>query len=106
MTRGKNTPTMKGAETSKIGKGKTKAESKGTNLTVETLLLCKMKDIEKLANSISNKQIRLFATIEDMDRSKNLFYTYTRAYNNSIVVALRQLSLTSLPEFLVFPPII
>ncbi|KAK5775284.1 hypothetical protein PVK06_043157 [Gossypium arboreum] len=66
MTRGKDTPTMKEAETSKIRKGKTKAESKGTNLTAETSLLCKMKDIEKLANSISNKQIRLVATIEDM----------------------------------------
>ncbi|KAK8302860.1 hypothetical protein V6Z11_D04G113500 [Gossypium hirsutum] len=41
-----------------------------------------------------------------MDRSQNLFYAYTRAYNNSIIAALRQLSPTPLPEFLVFPSII
>ncbi|KAK5785459.1 hypothetical protein PVK06_040049 [Gossypium arboreum] len=58
-TCGKDTPTMKEVETSKMRKGKTKAKSKGTNLTTETTSLHKKKDIEKLANSISNKQIRL-----------------------------------------------
>ena len=55
MTRGKDTPTMKDAKISKTRKGKTKAESKGTNLTTEASLLYKMQNIEKLANSISNK---------------------------------------------------
>ncbi|KAK5845391.1 hypothetical protein PVK06_001571 [Gossypium arboreum] len=66
ITCGKNKLTMKEEETSKIRKGKTKAESKGTNLTAKTSLLCKKQDIEKLANSISNKQNRLVATIEDI----------------------------------------
>ncbi|KAK5838924.1 hypothetical protein PVK06_007671 [Gossypium arboreum] len=72
MTRGKDTLTVKEAETRKTRKGKTKAESKGTKLTVETSLLCKIQDIEKFSNSISNKQIRLVTTREDMDRSQNL----------------------------------
>ncbi|KAK5785011.1 hypothetical protein PVK06_039553 [Gossypium arboreum] len=55
-------PAKKGAETSKIREGKNKAESNGTNLTAETSLLRKIQDIEKLANSISNKQIRLVET--------------------------------------------
>ncbi|KAH1107708.1 hypothetical protein J1N35_011476 [Gossypium stocksii] len=59
MTCGKDTLIMKEAETSKTKKGKTKAESKGPNLTAKTSLLRKMKDIEKLANSTNNKQIRL-----------------------------------------------
>ncbi|KAK5824944.1 hypothetical protein PVK06_019736 [Gossypium arboreum] len=90
MTHGKDTLTMKEPEASKTRKGKIKVESKGTNLTAETSLLCKMKDIEKLANYISNKQIRLVATIEDMDRSQNLFYAYTRAYKNSIAHAVEE----------------
>ncbi|XP_016752685.1 uncharacterized protein [Gossypium hirsutum] len=57
MTHGKDTPTMNKAETSKTRKGKTKVESKGINLTAEASLLHKMKDIEKLANSISNKSV-------------------------------------------------
>ncbi|KAK5803246.1 hypothetical protein PVK06_030889 [Gossypium arboreum] len=84
MTHVKDTLTMKEAETSKTIKGKTTVESKGTNLTTEKSLLRKMKDIEKLANSINNKHIRLVATIKDMDRSQNLFYAYTRAYNSYI----------------------
>ncbi|KAK5785386.1 hypothetical protein PVK06_039968 [Gossypium arboreum] len=106
MTRGKDTPTMKEVETNKTRKGKTKIENKGTNLTVETSLLRKIKDIEKLGNSISNKQIKLSVTIEDIDRSQNLFYAYTRAYNNFIVATLRQLSPTPFLEFPVLPPII
>ncbi|KAH1097109.1 hypothetical protein J1N35_014030 [Gossypium stocksii] len=88
MTRGKDTPEIKAVDTSYTKKGKTKAETTGTNLTVETSLLYKIQDIKKLANSISNKKIRLVATLEDMDRSQNLFYAYTRAYNNSIVASL------------------
>ncbi|KAH1130148.1 hypothetical protein J1N35_001526 [Gossypium stocksii] len=65
-----------------------------------------MKDIEKLANSISNKQIRLVTTIEDMNISQNLFYSYTRAYSNSIVATLCQLSPNPLLEFPVFLSII
>ncbi|KAK5833646.1 hypothetical protein PVK06_017499 [Gossypium arboreum] len=106
MTHGKNTPTMKEEETSKMRKGKTKAKSKGTNLTAKTSLLHKMKDIEKLANSINNKQIRLVATIEDINRSQKLFYAYIKAWNNSIVATLNQLSSLPLLEFPVFPPII
>ncbi|KAK8284069.1 hypothetical protein V6Z11_D08G129500 [Gossypium hirsutum] len=41
-----------------------------------------------------------------MDRSQILFYAYTRAYNNSIVATLCQLSPTQLTKFPVFPPII
>ncbi|KAK5794020.1 hypothetical protein PVK06_035211 [Gossypium arboreum] len=78
---------MKEAETRKTRK----AESKGTNLTTETSLLHKMKDIEKLTNSISNMHIRLVAIIEDTDKLQNLFYIYTRTYNNSIVAILRQI---------------
>ncbi|XP_016702204.1 uncharacterized protein [Gossypium hirsutum] len=106
MTRGKDIPTMKEAETNKTKKGKTKAETKGMNLIIEISLLHKMKDIEKLANSISNNQIMLVTTIEDMDRSQNFFYAYTKAYNNSIVAILCQLCLTPLLKFQVFPPII
>ncbi|KAK5845851.1 hypothetical protein PVK06_002085 [Gossypium arboreum] len=65
-----------------------------------------MKDIQKLTNSINTKHIRLVATIEDMDISKNLFYAYTRAYNNSIVAPLCQLSPTPIPKFPMFSPII
>ncbi|KAH1039098.1 hypothetical protein J1N35_040841, partial [Gossypium stocksii] len=50
--------------------------------------------------------IRLVATIEDMDKSQNLFYADTRAYNNSIMAILHQLSPTPLLEFPVFLPII
>ncbi|KAK5785584.1 hypothetical protein PVK06_040183 [Gossypium arboreum] len=57
MTHGKDTPTMKEEKTSKTRKGKTKVDSKGTNLTAKTSLLHKMKDIEKSVNSISNKQL-------------------------------------------------
>ncbi|KAK5802685.1 hypothetical protein PVK06_030299 [Gossypium arboreum] len=90
MTHGKDTLTMKETETNKTRKGKTKTERKGTNLTTETSLFHKIHDIEKLANSISNKQIRLVATIEDMSISQNLFYAYTKAYNNSIIAVLSQ----------------
>ncbi|KAH1129521.1 hypothetical protein J1N35_000899 [Gossypium stocksii] len=61
MTHGKDTPTMKETETSKTRTGKTKKESKGTNLITETSLLHKMNDIEKLANSIRDKQLRLLS---------------------------------------------
>lgn len=47
MTHGKDKPTMKEEKTSNTGKGKTKAESKGTNLTTDISLLHKMKDIKK-----------------------------------------------------------
>ncbi|KAH1056298.1 hypothetical protein J1N35_034363 [Gossypium stocksii] len=106
MTRRKDMPTMKEVETSKTRKGKSKVESKGTNLMAETSLLQKMKDIDKLVNSISNKQIRLVVTIKDMDKSQNLFYAYTKAYNNSTVATVRKLSLTLLPEFPIFPSFI
>ncbi|KAH1107631.1 hypothetical protein J1N35_011399, partial [Gossypium stocksii] len=106
MTRGKDTSTMNEVKTSKIRKGKTKAESKGTSLTTNISLLRKMKYIDKLANSTSNKQIKLVTTIRDMDRSQNFFNAYTRAHNNSIVTTLRQLSPTQLPEFSMFPLII
>ncbi|KAK5785495.1 hypothetical protein PVK06_040086 [Gossypium arboreum] len=106
MTRGKDALAMKAVETSKTKKGKMKAETMGKNLTTDTSLLRKMQYIDKLANSISNKYIRLVATIKDRSRSQNLFYAYTRVYNNSIVVVLSQLSRTPLPEFPVFPPII
>ncbi|KAH1114224.1 hypothetical protein J1N35_007602 [Gossypium stocksii] len=68
-THSKDTLTMKGAETNKKRKGKT-------------------KDIE-LSNFVNNKHIRLVATIEDMDRSQNLFYAYTMANNKCIEDNLR-----------------
>ncbi|KAL1095346.1 hypothetical protein V6Z11_D06G150200 [Gossypium hirsutum] len=67
MTCGKDMPTINEAETNKTRKGKTKTESKGTNLTAETSLLPKMKDIEKLANSIRNKQIKLYKPFSEED---------------------------------------
>ncbi|KAK5812026.1 hypothetical protein PVK06_027421 [Gossypium arboreum] len=57
MTHGKDTSTMKEAETSKTRKGKTTAENKGTNLTSETSLLRRKNYIEKLTNSINNNLV-------------------------------------------------
>ncbi|KAK5785427.1 hypothetical protein PVK06_040011 [Gossypium arboreum] len=83
MTRGKNAPILKEAKTNKTRKGKAKADSKGTNLNTETSLCHKLKNVEKMVNSINN-----------------------RAWNSSIVATLGQLSPSPLPKFLVFPPII
>ncbi|KAK5842239.1 hypothetical protein PVK06_004573 [Gossypium arboreum] len=106
MTRCKDTLILKEAETIKIRKGKAKADSKRINLNAETFLWRKLKDAKKMVNSINNRQIKLVATVEDMKRSQNLFYAYTRAWNSSIVAILGQLSPSQLPEFPVFPPII
>ncbi|KAK5825363.1 hypothetical protein PVK06_020188 [Gossypium arboreum] len=106
MTRGKDTLILKEAETSKTRQGKAKAHSKRTNLKGETSLWRKLKDVCKMVNSINNRQIKLVATVKDMEISQNLFYTYTRAWSNSIVATLGQLSPFPLLEFLVFPSII
>ncbi|KAK5793732.1 hypothetical protein PVK06_034888 [Gossypium arboreum] len=50
MTYGKDTLVLKRAETSKTRKGKTKAESKGTNLDAKTSLWHKMKYVEKMVS--------------------------------------------------------
>ncbi|KAK5771070.1 hypothetical protein PVK06_047244 [Gossypium arboreum] len=99
-------PILKETETSKIRKGKAKANRKGKNLNEETSLWCKLKDVEKLVNSINKSQIRHFAIVEDLKKSQNLFYACIRAWNSSIVSILGQLSPSPLLEFLVFPPII
>ncbi|KAK5794391.1 hypothetical protein PVK06_035614 [Gossypium arboreum] len=106
MTQGKDTPILKEAETSKTGKGKTKADSKGTNLNVEASLWHKLKNVKKMVYSINNRKIRLVTIVEDMEKSQNLFYAYTKAWNSSIEAILGQLSPSRLLEFLVFPPII
>ncbi|KAH1031343.1 hypothetical protein J1N35_043517 [Gossypium stocksii] len=59
---------------SKTKKGKAKAVSKGGTLHTKTSLWRKMKDVEKMVTSISNRQIKIFATIEDMENFWNLFY--------------------------------
>ncbi|KAK5771257.1 hypothetical protein PVK06_047447 [Gossypium arboreum] len=41
-----------------------------------------------------------------MEKSHNLFYAYTKAWNSSIVATLIQLCPSPLPEFPLFPPII
>ncbi|XP_016721754.1 nucleolar protein 58-like [Gossypium hirsutum] len=91
MTRGKDMSILKEAETSKTRKGKTKADS---------------KYVEKMVNSINNRQIRLVATIEDIEKSHNLFYAYTKAWNSFIVTTLSKLSPSRLPKFPMFRPII
>ncbi|KAL1062780.1 hypothetical protein V6Z11_D13G102800 [Gossypium hirsutum] len=48
MTRGKDTPILKDAKTSKTRKGKAKVDSKGTNLNAETSLWRQLKDINSL----------------------------------------------------------
>ncbi|KAH1055821.1 hypothetical protein J1N35_033886 [Gossypium stocksii] len=90
------------AGTSKTKKGKAKADSKGTTLHIETSLWRKVKDVEKMVTFINNRKIKLVPTIEDMENSQNLFYAYTKAWNSSIVATLNQLSLFSIPDFLVF----
>ncbi|KAK5835583.1 hypothetical protein PVK06_011275 [Gossypium arboreum] len=52
-----------------------------------------------MVNAINNRQIRLVVTIEDMEKSQNLFYTYTKAWNNYIIATLSQLSPSPLLEF-------
>ncbi|KAK5819571.1 hypothetical protein PVK06_024584 [Gossypium arboreum] len=106
MTRGKVLPILKEAKTNKTRNGKDKVDRKRTNLNAETSLWSKLNDAKKLVNSINNMQIRLVATVEDIEKSQNLFYAYTRAWNSSIVAILGQLSLSLLPEFPMFPPII
>ncbi|KAK8283758.1 hypothetical protein V6Z11_D08G110800 [Gossypium hirsutum] len=73
-TRGTETPVLKEAGTSKTKKGKAKADQ-----VFETSLWPKIKDVEKMITSINNRQIKLFATVEDMENSQNLFYDYTKA---------------------------
>ncbi|KAK5819319.1 hypothetical protein PVK06_024301 [Gossypium arboreum] len=103
MTCCKDMPIPNEAETSKIRKGKTKADSKRSNLNVETSLWRKLKDVEYMVNCINNRQIRFVAT---MEKSNNLFYAYTKSWNSSIVATFGQLSPSSLLEFPVFLPII
>ncbi|KAK5836288.1 hypothetical protein PVK06_012066 [Gossypium arboreum] len=67
MTRSTDASILKKAETNTTRKGKAKADSKGTNLNTETLLWRKMKDVKKMVNSTSNRQIRLVVIIEDDD---------------------------------------
>ncbi|KAK5775784.1 hypothetical protein PVK06_043724 [Gossypium arboreum] len=69
MTRGTETQIQKEAGTSKTKKGKAKVDNKGTTLDIETSLWCKMKDVEKMVTSTSNGQIKLVATIEDIENS-------------------------------------
>ncbi|KAK5836276.1 hypothetical protein PVK06_012050 [Gossypium arboreum] len=99
MTQGKDTPILKEAETNKKRKGKAKADRRGTNLNAETPLWRTLKDVQKMVNSINNRQIKLVTTVKDIERSHNLFYDYTRAWNSSIVPTLSQLSSSPLPEF-------
>ncbi|KAH1083031.1 hypothetical protein J1N35_022792 [Gossypium stocksii] len=106
MTHDKDMPILKEAEIRKIRKGKTKADSKGTNLNAETSLWRKMKDVKKMVNSINNRWIRLVAKIKDIEKSQNLFYAYTKVWNSSIVAILSQLSPSPLLKFLMFPLII
>ena len=47
--------TLKEAETSKTRKGKAKTDLKGTNLNAETTLWHKLKDVQKMVNSINNR---------------------------------------------------
>ncbi|KAK5836616.1 hypothetical protein PVK06_012411 [Gossypium arboreum] len=65
MAPGRETPILKEAGTSKTKKGKAKVNSKRTTLHIETFLWHKMKDVEKMVTSISNRQIKLV----DRDRS-------------------------------------
>ncbi|KAH1096622.1 hypothetical protein J1N35_013543 [Gossypium stocksii] len=57
MTRGTETPILKEARTNMTKKDKAKANSKGTTLHIETSLWHKIKDIEKIVTSISNRDI-------------------------------------------------
>ncbi|KAK5825469.1 hypothetical protein PVK06_020306 [Gossypium arboreum] len=106
MTHGIETPILKEVGTSKTKKGKAKAGSKRTTLHTESSLWRKMKAVEKMVPSIDNRQVKLVATMEDMKNSQNLFYAYTKAWNNSIVATLIQLSPSPITNFLVFSPII
>ncbi|KAK5772353.1 hypothetical protein PVK06_048638 [Gossypium arboreum] len=56
ITQGKDTSILKEAETSKIRKGKAKADSKRTNLNAETSLWHKMKDVKKMEVSEKEKE--------------------------------------------------
>ncbi|KAK5835812.1 hypothetical protein PVK06_011522 [Gossypium arboreum] len=79
MTRGKDMSILKEAETSKTRKGKAKAGSKRTNLNAETSLWRKLKDVEKNGKFHQQQEDKIVTTVEDMERSQNLFYAYNRA---------------------------
>ncbi|KAK5819385.1 hypothetical protein PVK06_024382 [Gossypium arboreum] len=56
MTRGKDTPILKGVETSKTRKGKAKVNSKRINLNTETSLWHKLKNAEKMVFDNEKKE--------------------------------------------------
>ncbi|KAK5771891.1 hypothetical protein PVK06_048146 [Gossypium arboreum] len=71
MTRGIETPILKEAGTSKTKKGKAKVDSKRTTLYIETYLWHKMKVVEKMVTSISNRPRLIVASLLIMQVSDN-----------------------------------
>ncbi|KAH1055749.1 hypothetical protein J1N35_033814 [Gossypium stocksii] len=76
MTRGKDTSILKEAKTSKTRRGKAKIDSKRTNMNAETSLWRNLKDVEKMVNSINNRQIKLVASVEDMKTEINWWHPH------------------------------